>query len=73
MTYGRILDNHTVGFGGFDYDMQAWRTYSFSGVQNGGYVVPRPPDPPGTRLPLSTELRERRAADAQREAELLGS
>eukprot|EP00969_Alexandrium_andersonii_P096912 4278138-Alexandrium_andersonii.AAC.1 len=45
------------GFSGFDYEMQARRTYLHEHVHEGGYVIPRPPDPVGTQLPTDAELR----------------
>eukprot|EP00969_Alexandrium_andersonii_P093041 4107471-Alexandrium_andersonii.AAC.1 len=49
-------NNQTIGFRGYDYAMEAPRTYMFSGVQYGGYIVPRPPNPPGARIPSDATL-----------------
>eukprot|EP00969_Alexandrium_andersonii_P078482 3460626-Alexandrium_andersonii.AAC.1 len=53
--------------------MEAPRTHMFSSVQNGGYIVPRPPNPPNSRIPPDSTLREIREADARIRAEFYGA
>eukprot|EP00969_Alexandrium_andersonii_P119249 5271853-Alexandrium_andersonii.AAC.1 len=37
--------------------MQSRRSYLYERVHEGGYVIPRPPDPAGIPLPTDEELR----------------
>eukprot|EP00969_Alexandrium_andersonii_P065179 2869960-Alexandrium_andersonii.AAC.1 len=52
-----VFQTWETGFHGVDYEMQARRSYVHAYVRDGGYVVPRPPDPTGVPLPSDAELR----------------
>eukprot|EP00969_Alexandrium_andersonii_P157974 6981294-Alexandrium_andersonii.AAC.1 len=52
-----VCSQWEAGFNGFDYGMEQWRTYKYEHVQEGGYVVSRPPNPGGVRLPSDADLR----------------